>query len=198
MYDYKIIIGVVGVILTFAGYIPYITDMVKKKTSPHAFTWLVWTLAVGISAALQIKGGAGAGAWTTVTVAVLCLFIFLYTLKNGVKNVAPSDILFLVLALVSLGLWVVAEKPVLSAILIVSTDILGFIPTIRKSWNNPYSETLFMYQITTVRHALSIVALRQLNTLTLLYPVAWTVANLLFSVMLMVRRKVITKSVVLK
>jgi hypothetical protein len=74
-------------------------------------------------------------------------------------------------------------------ILLVSCDVLGFGPTIRKSWNEPFKETLFTWELTAARHGLGILALEKFNILTLLYPVVWTVVNALFSILLIVRRK---------
>jgi hypothetical protein len=192
--DYKIIIGIITIVLAFVGYAPYVRDIIRRKTTPHAFTWLVWTLAVGITCALQIVGGAGPGAWTTVAITGICSFVFLLSLKYGDSDIAKMDMVFLVCALFALGLWLVAKQPVLSVILIVLTDVLGFAPTVRKSWNKSYSETLVMYEITAVRHGLSIFALMQFNMLTAVYPIVWTLANLAFSVMLLVRRKAMAKS----
>jgi len=56
MLEAKIIIGVIAIVLTFIGYIPYIRDIFKKKTTPHIFTWFIWTLAVGITYGLQVAG----------------------------------------------------------------------------------------------------------------------------------------------
>ncbi len=190
--DYKLIVAIIAVTLAFVGYIPYFRDIFKGKTTPHLFTWLIWTLAVGISASLQIYGGAGSGAWTTVVVTLLCLFILILSFRKGTKDIKRTDIFFLVMALISLFLWIFIHQPIWSVILIVLTDLLGFVPTIRKTWNDPNSETLSMYEITAVRHVLSIIALAQFNVLTLLYPISWTIANVLFSVMLIIRRKKIS------
>ena len=62
----KTIISIFGVALTFAGYVPYIFDIVKKKTTPHSFTWFVFSLAGGVASGLQILGGAGIGSWTLI------------------------------------------------------------------------------------------------------------------------------------
>ena len=56
---YKILISIFAVILTFVAYVPYIQDIIKKKTTPHAFTWFIFTLAGSIACGLQIFGGAG-------------------------------------------------------------------------------------------------------------------------------------------
>lgn len=186
--EYKAFISAVVVMMVFIAYIPYFRDIFRGKTVPHTFTWLVWTLAVGTTCALQVAGGAGVGAWMTAVLAVVCLVIFVLSFWYGTKNITKLDIFFLILALASLGLWLVADQPILSVILVVATDIFGLAPTIRKSWHEPFSETLLMYQITTVRHALSIFALEEFNMLTTLYPVMWVLANAAFSAMLMIRR----------
>jgi len=186
--EYKVVVSAFVVLLVFVAYIPYFRDIFGKKTIPHTFTWLVWTLAVGVTCALQISGGAGVGACMTAVLAVVCFAIFVLSFWYGTKDISKLDIIFLVLALTSLALWIFAKQPILSTMLVVSTDVLGLAPTVRKSWHEPYSETLSMYQITTVRHALSILALQQYNILTLLYPIVWVLANGAFSIMLMIRR----------
>lgn len=192
--EYKAVISAFVVLLVFIAYIPYFRDIFRNKTIPHTFTWLVWTLAVGVTCALQIAGGAGVGAWMTAALALVCFLIFLLSFWKGTKDITKLDVLFLALALTALVLWLFAEQPVLSVILIVATDVFGLAPTVRKSWHDPYSETLVMYQITTFRHALSIFALEQINILTVLYPIVWVAANGAFSALLMYRRKLVPRN----
>ncbi|OGI73690.1 hypothetical protein A3D42_00570 [Candidatus Nomurabacteria bacterium RIFCSPHIGHO2_02_FULL_41_18] len=187
--DYKIIISLISVALVFVGYGPYIRDIFRRKTTPHTFTFLVWGIASSITWALQVHGGAGVGAWITFAVSAVCIFIFFLCLKYGEKSITISDVVFLILALFSLFLWLVVKQPVLSVILVVLTDILGFGPTVRKSWNKPHSETLFTWWVAAFRHTLGIIALEKFNLFTLLYPVAWSAANVIFCLILIVRRR---------
>lgn len=191
---FKIIIGVIATILTFVGFGPYLADMFKKKIMPHVFTWLVWTIACTTTGALQVIGGAGPGAWVTFSVSLMCAIIFIHSLFHGNKEIRMLDVVFFLASLAALYLWLVIDQPVWSAILIVTVDLLGFAPTVRKSWNKPYSETLFTYDLCTIRHALSILALAQINILTIIYPIAWSVANGAFAVMLRIRRKALPKA----
>ena len=142
MPDIKIIIGTIAVILTFVGYFPYIADIFRGKTKPHLFSWLIWGITTGIVYALQVSAGAGAGSWVTLCLTIIMVFILLISFKRGEKNIKRVDVIFLALALLSLPLWLLVKQPVLSIILLSVIDISGFVPTIRKSWNSPYSETL--------------------------------------------------------
>ena len=185
----KNVIGIVAVILAFIGYIPYIRDTLKGKTKPHIYSWFIWGLVTAIAFALQISDKAGVGSLVTLAAALISFGIFFLGLRYGNKQITKSDKLFFFLALLSIVIWIFAKQPVISVILVSSIDMLGFAPTIRKSWNDPFSETLFSYLLNTFRHGLSIFALANYSIITWLYPVSWSLANGLFSLMLIVRRR---------
>jgi hypothetical protein len=194
MSELKTIIGIVAVVLTFIGYIPYIRDILKGKTEPHLYSWILWSVVTAIAFALQMSDNAGSGAWVTAAACLLCTTVFVLSLiKKSKKDIVWTDTLFFVLALISLALWLIAKQPVLSAILTTTTDLLGFVPTVRKSWNRPYTETTSFYYINSFRFALAVVALQRYTLLTALYPIAWLIANGAFALMLSLRRRRIPK-----
>lgn len=189
MQEVKTIISIIAVLLTFIGYAPYVRDTISGKTKPHVYTWFIWGLVTAIAYGLQVSAGAGVGSWVTLAVAIISFFIFALGLRNGKKDITRADTGFFILSFVALFLWLVVKQPVLSVIFVSSIDLLGFVPTIRKSWNKPYSETLFSYELNTFRHGLSVLALQRYSIVTWLYPVSWVFANGLFSVILIIRRK---------
>ena len=189
MIENKSLIGLVAVFLTFIGYFPYILDILNKKTKPHVFSWIIWTIVTGIIYLLQVSDGAGAGSWVTLCLTLILLLIVFLSIKNGHKDIKKLDLVFLILALLALPIWLIIKQPILSIILLTTIDMLGFLPTIRKSWNSPYSETLSFYIITTFRHGISILALEKYTIVTWLFPVSWVLGNALFSLFLMIRRK---------
>lgn len=191
---YKVLISIAAVALAFIGYIPYVYNILKKKTTPHSFTWLISTISGFTLYALQVFGGGGIGAWSLLAASIICLVIFILSLRIGDKDITRSDIIFLILALISLVLWLVVKQPILSLLLLNTVEILGFVPTVRKSWNNPYSETLFLYEICIVRHGISILALQQFNILTVLTPALWTIVNIVITVILVIRRNEVNRT----
>lgn len=185
----KEIVGIIAVVLTFVGYIPYIRDTRKDKTKPHIYTWFIWGLVTAIAFGLQLSADAGPGAFTTLAAAIVCFIIFGFGLRQGNHDITKSDTIFLLLSLVALGLWLFAKQPVLSVILISTIDMLGFIPTVRKSWHKPYEETLISYLLNTFRFCLALYALDHYTIVTALYPLTWVIANGAFSIYLIARRK---------
>ena len=177
----KEIIGLIAVLLTFVGYAPYIRDIIKGKTHPHAYSWFVWGMITISIFAIQANGGAGPGAYITLAAGTVSFIVFGLGLKYGKQDITKTDTLFFVSALVATGIWLFADAPLLSMILLITIDrLLGFAPTIRKSWNKPYSETLAMYQVGAFRHGLSILALQTYSVVTSTIPVSWVSSERIF------------------
>lgn len=190
----KEIVGIIAVILTFVGYIPYIRDTISEKTKPHIYTWFIWGLVTAIAFGLQLSVNAGPGAYTTLAAAIVCFIIFGFGVRQGSRDITKSDTVFFLLSLVALALWLFAKQPVLSVILVSTIDMLGFVPTIRKSWHKPFEETLISYLLNTLRFCLALYALDYYSVVTALYPLTWVIANGLFSVFLISRRKITTST----
>jgi len=184
----KEIIGAIAVVLTFAGYVPYYRDILKGKTHPHIYSWSLWCLLTVLLVALQIKGGAGPATWVTIAAGLLCMGVVFLSLKSGKKDITISDTIVAVLSLVAIGFWLIADQPIISMILVIIADILAFIPTVRKSWHKPYSETLSMYVTNTFRFSLAVAAIGTYTFLSVSWLLTWAVGNGLFSLMLVIRR----------
>lgn len=187
----KEIIGIISAVLVFVAYVPYLRDIFKGKTKPHPYSWFVWGLTTVIIFALQVSHGAGAGAYPTFASAAMGFFVCALGLRNGKKDITRMDTAFLIVALLSIPIWLFADQPTLSMILLVAIDMLSFGPTVRKAWNKPEGETLSTWIISGVRHILSIVAIQTYSLLTLFNPVVWAIANLAFGLMLVLRRRIL-------
>lgn len=187
--NYKIILGAVASALALVSYLPYLRDIFKGTTKPHTFSWLVWTILTAIGFAAQVSDNAGPGAWATGITLVIALIIFIFSLKYGKRNIVFIDWVLLAGAGLSIFLWYITSGPLLSVILITLTDMLAFIPTIRKSFVHPWEETLSSYALNLIKHPLSVLALTHISIITALYPVYLIFANIIFVTILIVRRK---------
>lgn len=195
MQDIKNIVSIVAVVLVFTGYVPYIRDILKNKTIPHIYSWILWGGVTAIAFALQVTGGAGLASLVTLSAVIMCFVVVVlsFWLHRSRFDITLLDTVFLILGIISLIVWLVAKQPVASAILATTTDLLAFVPTIRKSWKKPYSETLSSNVLNTIRFSLASYALQRYTIVTMLYPLSWAIANGLFAIMLIYRRRIINK-----
>lgn len=182
-------VAVLAAILTFVTYIPYYRDILRGKTHPHFYTWFLWTLLSALLVALQIKGDAGAAVLVSGAAVLLCIGVVLLSLRKGTKDITKLDSYVALLGLIAIIFWLVIDQPIVSAILLIVADLLAFIPTIRKSWNKPHSETLSLYVTNTLRFSMALFAVKEYSFLSASWIVVWILANALFALMLIIRRK---------
>lgn len=190
---FKEVIGAVAVVLTFAAYVPYYRDILKGKTRPHIYSWSLWGLLTILLVALQIKGGAGPATWVTAAAGLLCLGVVALSLKNGKKDITTSDTIVAILSLLAIGFWLIADQPLVSMILATLADLLAFIPTVRKSYRDPYSETLSLYITNALRFCLALLAVEHYTYLSSSWIVAWIISNASLAILLAVRRRQVEK-----
>jgi hypothetical protein len=184
----KHIIGIVAIVIALVGYIPYIRDMIAGKTKPHIFSWLVWGIQTLIGFMAQISDNAGPGAWPTGLTVFICFFIVIYGARRGIKNATPLDWFAFSMGIGATLVWAVTQTPLYSVLLITVADIFGWIPTIRKTYAHPYSETLGSYMLIGTKHVLSLFALQHFSVITALYPLYLVIMNIFFILLVISRR----------
>src|SRR5262245_8908782 len=99
MPEIKNVIGIIAVLLVFIGYIPYLRDIIKRKTIPHVYSWFLWAITTFIIFILQISDNAGLGALVTLTVVIMCVVVIILSLIKHKSNmdITKIDTLFLIL-----------------------------------------------------------------------------------------------------
>ena len=107
--------------------------------------------------------------------------------------IVSFDYISLILALVAVYFWIVIKDPMASIILVMLADFFGLIPTIRKSYVYPYSETIATYYINTFRLIIATFALEKFTFLTSSYHFYMIAGNLMMVTMLLVRRQQVKK-----
>lgn len=184
----KATFAIIAALLAAGGNLPYLWDILKGKITPHPYTWFVWSLVSGIIFFGQIAKGAGIGALPTGVSGVFILIIFALSLKNGFKEVTKIDTAFLFAALAGIVLWLLTEDPTASIIIAVGIDLIAFMPTIRKTWQHPQSETPVLYSLNLLRHTLALFSLQTYNIATALHSVAMIAVNTLMVGLILLRR----------
>lgn len=159
------------------AFLPYVFDIFKLKTKPHAFTWLIWALTQGTATYAIFYGGGGIGGLELLIGTILIALVFLFSLKYGTKDITKTDGLILFVCLLSILVWWQLKQPVLSVIMVSAIDVAGYIPTFRKSYKNPWSETVATWLLFVVSDFFAILALNKYNFLTVTYLATILITN---------------------
>lgn len=179
------LISALATALTSIAYLPYIWSIAHGHTRPHVFTWIVWGFATGIAFLAVLKAGGGVGAWPIgFSGAVTLLVAGLAYIKRSEITITRTDRLLFFAALAAIPLWVVANDPLWAVVLITVIELLGFGPTLRKTWSKPHSESMGFLAIMVARNMLILTALDQHTLITVLFPAVSAMAcGLLIAIM---------------
>ncbi|MDB5204032.1 MAG: hypothetical protein JWP09_60 [Candidatus Taylorbacteria bacterium] len=196
MLDFKLALSVLAAIITIIGFIPYFKDIFNKMTRPHIYTWLIWAMTQSTATLALWYGGGSFAVLSLVTGTILVILVFLLCFKYGTKNITRNDTLCLIIALFAVVAWWQLKNPFLSVFLVSAIDGLGYIPTYRKSWTEPWSETLSYWALMALTAFMTIVASAEYNFLTITYLSVLTLSNItVFTICYFRRKNIINPSV---
>ncbi len=178
------ILLVCAVALAIVGNVPYLYNVVTKKITPHPYTWLVWSIVSMVTLFAQIQKGGGIGAIPTAASEMFTIIIFILSLKNGFKNIDKRDNVFLVVALFGLIPWFLTKDPTISVIVVVAIDLIAFIPTLKKTYNKPESESALLFVTNVFRHIITLYLVEKFNVATTLHSFAMITTNTLMVILI--------------
>lgn len=169
--------------------LPYLRDIIRRKTCPHLFTWLIWSLIGVITVTAQAWDHAGIGVWVTIFSTMKCVAVALLSFKYGEKKITRGDWISLAACLFSIPLWLMTGDPLLSVLLLLAIEMVAFYPTYRKTWHKPFEETLFAYNIASLQFAFGLCALENYTIVTTLGGLSVVVQNSVFVLYALSRRR---------
>lgn len=188
---YKEIASAVAIALTFAAFLPYIRKIIDGAIKPHVFSWVIWGSTTFVVFLAQLEGDGGVGAWPIGVSGVITISVALLAwLKRTDVTITATDWVFFVTAMSSLPLWFFTSDPVWAVVILTIVDVLGFGPTVRKSYLYPHSESLLFFSLFAARNLLVIVALKTYSITTVLFPAVIAAACLLLLLLVSWRRRI--------
>ena len=183
--------GAIAFLMGLVGAVMYIRTILLGLTTPHLYTWLVFTILTTIGFFAQLTDNAGPGSWMMAITAISCGTIAVLSLKYGEKNITKSDKIALIASLFAILPWLLTEDPLLSVILISVIDGVAMYPTLRKSWHRPDQENLKTFAIANVKSVIGIMALNHISVTTALYPLSIVIINTALITLCLYRRQVL-------
>ena len=186
-------LSLAAIALTFVAFIPYIRSIFNQHTKPHVFSWLIWSITTFIVFFAQLDDGAGVGAWPTGVSACITSFVaYLAYLKKADISISKTDGLFFIAAIASLILWYFTSSPLSAVVVLTLIDTLGFAPTFRKVYDQPYQEEPSFYALIALRNIIAISALEHFSATTILFPAVIAFSCGLLLVLITYRRHLLS------
>jgi hypothetical protein len=190
----KFICAIIATVLVIVGYCPYFRDIIRGKTTPHLYTWLIWVITQVTATFGSWYGGGKFGALSLAIGTILVIAIFCLALKYGTKNITKSDTVLLIVALLAIVVWWQMGNRLIAVFMATAIDVIAYIPTIRKSIIKPRSETLSFWAIMAIVNIFIIASNSQYNFLTVTYAATLMIANTTLFMICFFRRRVLKEA----
>lgn len=167
----------ISALVSIAGCYAYVRDTIEGKSKPNRVSWSMWALAplIGTAAALA----ADADIWATTRIFLagflpLLVFFASFFNRQSYWKLTTFDLLCGLCSVLALVVWVAVDSPRLAILFAATGDGFASLPTIRKAWKFPETETGLTYIASFVSVVLIIPSIPQ-----------WDIENSAFQVYLL-------------
>jgi len=164
---------IIGFFLSMGGCLHYLIATLRGTVQPNRVSWFLWASAPLIAFAAELSEGVGIQSLMTLSVGLSPLLVFLASFVNrkSVWKLQPFDYVCGGLSVIGIILWAVTRSGNVAIIFSIAADSLASIPTIRKSFTNPESESYVIYLLGIINAILTILTLHIWNIAHIGYPI---------------------------
>lgn len=175
--------------LSVFGSASYIRDTLRGTTSPHRVTWGLWALEGILAFIVEIQQHVGLASIMTLALGLIPLVVVLASFKNphAVWRIDAIDISCGVVSLAGLVFWAVVDEPTIALVSFVAADFIAALPTYRKSWSSPESETPRVFVMGAVNTGITLLTLKNFTTAGALFPGVIMLTDSILSVLILTR-----------
>jgi hypothetical protein len=166
---FAILAGVIAV-ASAAG---YAFDTLRGRNQPNRVTWAMWTVVPMIAFAAQIGQGVGLQSAFTFAGGFGPLLVLIATFVNpkAYWRLTSFDLTCGVMSLAALALWAITGKGLVALVMSVVADFFAAVPTIKKSYRVPASESGYPFLFGVVAALITLLTINE-----------WTLANSAFGI----------------
>jgi len=166
----KEVFAILGAVIVLFCTVPYILDVVKRKTRPNIVTWVIWTVLIGIGAAALFANHDDNAAWLLVGDAVATFAVVIVGFKYGTAKLDRFDLVCFIGAIVGVLLWLVFDSPIIAIVATIVIDLVGTIPTVRHSYRHPEEETSITFALGAIATIFTLLSLSEYAFSAWIYP----------------------------
>lgn len=151
-----------GAALGLAGNVRYAAATLSGTARPNLVTWVLWAVAPLIGFAAQLSAGVGLPATLTLAAGVGPLLVVVAALvtRHGRVRIGPFDVVCAALSAVALIVWLGLGAAPTVVFVAVAADAAAALPTVRKAWHDPGSESLTFYVLVGVGATITLLTVR--------------------------------------
>lgn len=141
---------IAGALIQLVGALVYARATWRGTARPNRVTWALWALAPLIGTAAAVVDGVGIAILPVFMAGFGPLIVFVVSLRNreAYWTLGRFDYACGAFSLAALFVWAMTHEPMTAIALAIVADGLAALPTLKKSWSAPESESVSVYAAT--------------------------------------------------
>ena len=175
--------------LSVVGSSSYIRDTLRGTTSPHRVTWSLWALEGILAFIDEIQQHVGLASVMTLALGLMPLVVLIASFRNphAAWKIDATDVACGVVSLGGLAFWAMVNQPTVALVSFASADFIASLPTYRKSWRAPESETSRVFILGAVNTGITLLTLKHFTTAGALFPGVIMMTDTILSILIVTR-----------
>ncbi len=175
----ELLFALVSIIILWIGNFYYLRDILNGRSFPHPISYGIWFIFIGFNTYILATErewySFSIGLFNTLTCIIYTGFGIYYYSKIR-KN--WFDYLCLLLSILLILYWLWTRNNTNTIILTIIIDLIASLPTLKKIWLQPWTETISIYFSSFLVAALTIISLMTFTFDTTAFWVYLIVINL--------------------
>ena len=175
-----------AVALSLVGAYGYIRDTLRGDTSPNRVTWSLWGVEGVLAFFVEVQQHVGLAALMTLMLGLVPCAVVVASFRNrhAVWKLGVFDVVCGAVSVGGLVFWAFVNEPTVALVSFVLADQLAALPTIRKSWLAPNTESPRLFFLGSTNCAITLLTLTRLTTVGVLFPGCILVADLIVGLLI--------------
>ena len=175
--------------LSLLGVAGYIRDTLRGVTTPNRVTWGLWALEGVLAFAIEIKQHVGLAAGMTLMLGLGPILVVVASFRHhhGVWRLTTFDIVCGAISLAGIIFWALVDAPTTALVSFVVADQVAALPTVRKSWLAPETETWWAFAMGSLNTGITLATLHEITTAGALFPGVIMVTDALLVFLILTR-----------
>lgn len=175
--------------LSVVGAFSYVRSTLVGTTRPNRVTWSLWAVEGVLAFGVELQQHVGLASLTTLMLGLVPCVVVAASFRSphGVWKIGVFDAVCAVIAIMGLIFWGFINQPTVALVSFVIADQVAALPTVRKSWLAPDTESSRVFFLGFANCALTLCTLKTLTTAGVLFPGCILVTDLLLGLLIVTR-----------
>ncbi len=148
----------IAAIINAGGVTGYIRDTLRGSTFPHRVTWFLWGFIPLVTVTVQLREHVGIQTVMTLTyfATAMAVLVMSFLARRGSWEVTAFDWACGGVCLAAVAVYAATLKGDLAISLLLTAEFFAAVPTVRKSWKAPETETWTVFLVGVVSSSITL------------------------------------------